>query len=70
MTTSGKRRRMATVLGATSLLALTIMAIVPLRAALPDGTEQADEPFAVDYYYKIRWGHFPEFLTEEITIRF
>ncbi len=62
MMNGGKRRRLATVLGATSVLTVTMMAIVPLRAAAPDGTDQADEPFAVEYYYKIQWGHFPEFL--------
>ena len=62
MMNGGVRRRIATVLGATSLLAVTMIAIVPLRAAAPDGKDQAQEPFAVEYYYKIRWGHFPEFL--------
>ena len=56
------RLRFATLLGATSLLAVTMMAIVPLRAAAPEGASQADEPFTVEYYYKIRWGHFTEFL--------
>jgi len=39
-----------------------MIAMVPLRAAVPERTGQADEPFAVEYYYKIRWGHFAEFL--------
>ena len=62
MVNGRKRRRMPNILGATSLLAATMIAMVPLRAAAPGGTDQADEPFAVEYYYKIRWGHFPEFL--------
>ena len=57
-----KGLRIATVLGVTSLLAVTMVAIVPLRAAAPEAIDQTVEPYTVEYYYKVRWGHFDEFL--------
>jgi hypothetical protein len=48
------------------LLHLTVsLAVVALVTAAP-GTSSAqnplDEPYAVDYYYKVQWGHAEEFI--------
>lgn len=34
----------------------------PLRASLP-GQDAKDKPFAIEYYYKAKWGHAEEFIT-------
>ena len=45
---------------------LVFIMLVFLTSMLPFNDQavyaQADEPFAVEYYYKVKWGHFNEFL--------
>ena len=42
-----------------------LVALVFLTAAAPRAQAQtmpASEPYVIEYYYKVRWGHFDEFL--------
>lgn len=56
--------------GRGSVLAAAFAAVVavgPRQPVLAQGTAQqqpaaAAKPFAVEYYYKVKWGHFDEFM--------
>ena len=49
---------------AVTLRALFLAVLLPGLLPLLPGVARAQEarPFAVEYYYKVRWGHFDEFL--------
>ncbi len=54
----------------STLAALFVIAVVtccmPLFAQQPSATNTtaaADQPFTIEYYYKVKWGHQDEFLT-------
>lgn len=47
------------------LHALILLTVVALAAAAPrtsSAQNPLDEPYAVDYYYKVQWGHAEEFI--------
>jgi len=45
--------------GVLALVALCLVAMAPRVSA---AEEEASKPFAVEYYYKIAWGHFGEWM--------
>ena len=44
----------------SAIAVIAMLGLVPLRQPMPRA--EADAPFAVEYYYKVKWGHFSEFL--------
>ncbi len=44
----------------SAIAVIALLGLVPLRPPMPQA--EADAPFAVEYYYKVEWGHFSEFL--------
>ena len=44
----------------SAIAVIALLGLVPLRQPMPRA--EADAPFAVEYYYKVKWGHFSEFL--------
>ena len=57
---SAPTSRMPAALGLAAILALSLTAFVHSHDAAT-GSPQ-DGPFPVEYYYKVRWGHFSEWL--------
>ena len=57
---SAPTSRAVAALGFAAVLVLTLTAFVTRRDAAP--TSAQDGPFPVEYYYKIRWGHFEEWI--------
>lgn len=49
-----------TVLARLAILAVLVLPLAPPARA--DAVGRAPEPFVVEYYYKARWGHGPEFV--------
>ena len=45
---------------AIAIFTLLYQTVQPANAQ--EASEQPSEPFAVEYYYKVKWGHFGEFL--------
>lgn len=45
---------------ASAFVVIALLGLVPVRPSMAQA--EADVPFAVDYYYKVKWGHFSEFL--------
>ncbi len=47
------------------LVTLFLLSALPLVAQqpTPSSTAGADQPFVIEYYYKVKWGHADEFLT-------
>lgn len=47
----------------TGVLGMMMLAgVAPADAQTPTASASASAPYAVEYYYKVRWGHFDEFL--------
>ncbi len=42
--------------------AVLVLLLVFLLGGISPALAQDDQPFPVEYYYKVRWGHFDEFL--------
>jgi len=57
---SARTLRTPTALGLAAVLALSLTAFVTRHDAAP--TSPQDGPFPVEYYYKVRWGHFEEWV--------
>jgi hypothetical protein len=57
---SAPTSRAVAALGLAAVLVLTLAAFVPRQDTAP--TSAQDEPFRVEYYYKVRWGHFQEWI--------
>lgn len=57
------RRSLMSAAGACALLAVSALApAVQAGDAPPQNQAAAARPFAVEYYYKVKWGHFEEFM--------
>lgn len=58
------RRNVMSAAGACAVLAAWALAPAVLARDTPGQTQAvaASRPFAVEYYYKVKWGHFEEFM--------
>ena len=54
--------RSVAALGLAAVLVLTLTASVTRPDAAPASAHAQDAPFPVEYYYKVRWGHFGEWI--------
>ena len=59
---SRPRRRLAMLLAAAAALALGSGTVASPGVAAQSAAAPAARPFTVEYYYKIRWGHFDEWM--------
>ena len=53
---------MRKVLAVSVLLALFCLVVGPLLAQGAPPQSSADQPYSIEYYYKVQWGHQQEFL--------
>src|SRR5690348_5017725 len=58
--TFGRNRRFLTV--AFAAVAMFCAAAISIRAQQSVAAEAKDQPYAIEYYYKAKWGHAEEFL--------
>lgn len=45
------------------LVAALVLAFGVVGHARPQNAQNADKPFVIEYYYKVKWGHADEFIT-------
>ena len=57
---SAPTSRTRAALGLATVLVLSLTAFVTRHDAAPPSPQEG--PFPVEYYYKVRWGHFEEWL--------